>query len=135
MLADLDHVTIRDYRQMKQYHINLDDDTFGEVFIFSDHGHIFFPHDFYHPFASIFLSLKSPEQRSRLFNPRHRGNHGHLPDHPAEEGYFILADGSYQAVSDEMELIDFAPSILFLLERPQPEYMSGKKVFIKGKAK
>jgi hypothetical protein len=131
VLADLEHVTIRNYWQMKQYHINLEDDTFGEVFVFSDHGYIFFPHDFYHSFANIFLSLASPEQRSRLFNPCHRGNHGHLPDHPSEEGYVILVDGKYQTVSDEMELIDFAPSILSLLGKPRPEYMDGQAMFIR----
>ena len=135
MLQALEHVTIRDYKQMEQYHISHDDDTFGEVFVFCDHGYIFFPHDFYHPVANIFLSLTSPEQRSRLYNPHHRGNHGHLPGHPAEEGYVILADRSYQTVSQEVELIDFAPSILSLLGAPKPESMCGQAIFTKRGAK
>jgi hypothetical protein len=130
MLEDLKHITVLDYRQMHQYNICFDDEKFGEFFIFPDHGYIFFPHDFYHPLANIFLALSSREQRPRLFNPRHRGNHGNLPDHHAEEGYAILADKNYKAYGEWAELIDFAPSILSLLDKPIPEYMRGKAVFI-----
>lgn len=130
MLQNLEHITILDYKQMDQYNICLDDEKFGEVFIFADHGYIFFPHDFYHPLTNIFLALSNNEQRSRLFNPCHRGNHGYLPGHPAEEGYVILMDKNYMTSSEWVELIDFAPSMLSLLGRAIPEYMRGKKIFI-----
>jgi hypothetical protein len=130
MLEGLEHIKVLDYRQMYQYNICLDDKKYGEVFIFSDHGYIFFPHDFYHPFANIFLSLTSPEQRPRLFNPRHRGNHGHLPDHPSEEGYIVFADRTYESTSEIVDLIDFAPTILTLVGKPVPDYMCGQPIFI-----
>jgi hypothetical protein len=129
-LEELKHITVLDYRQMHQYNICFDDEKFGEVFIFPDCGYIFFPHDFYHPLANIFLALSSSEQRPRLFNPRHRGNHGYLPDNPSEEGYVILADKNYKTLREWAELIDFAPSILSLIDRPIPEYMRGEAIFI-----
>jgi hypothetical protein len=130
LLEDLKHITVLDYRQIHQYNICFEDEKFGEVFIFPDHGYIFFPHDFYHPLANIFLALSGSEQRPRLFNPRHRGNHGYLPDHPAEEGYIVLADRTYESTSEIVDLIDFAPTVLALLEKPVPDYMCGQPIFI-----
>ena len=83
--------------------------------------------------ANFYLGLTSREQRPRIFNHRHRANNGHLPDHPAEEGYIVLADPHYRVETDWMSLIDFAPTVLDLLGRDKPDVMRGRPVFKIGK--
>ncbi len=129
MLNAVEHLTVRTYQQMSQYNLYFEDDHFGQFFIFAEPGYIFFPHDFYHPLSNFLLGFLNTEQRPRLFNPRHRGNHGYLPDHPSEEGYMILVDQNVISRMERMNLIDFAPTLLALLGYPQPEHMRGQIVF------
>jgi bisphosphoglycerate-independent phosphoglycerate mutase (AlkP superfamily) len=90
---------------------------------------MFFPHDFYHPIANVFFALTDGMQRSRMSDPRHRANHGYLPDSDAEQAFAILLDRSRRATVREGELIDLAPSLLEFMGRTPPESMKGRRLF------
>jgi bisphosphoglycerate-independent phosphoglycerate mutase (AlkP superfamily) len=64
-----------------------------------------------------------------LWNPRHRGTHGYLPQHESERGILIVFDKNYRSSTDQIELIDVAPSILGILGYKKPEFMKGLPVF------
>ncbi|MBI1796196.1 MAG: alkaline phosphatase family protein [Candidatus Eisenbacteria bacterium] len=128
-IARLDHVTRLGWRDLAAHGIRFDDDACGELYVSADPGWIFFPHDFYQPAANLFLGLFGGHQRPRLFQPRHRGNHGYLPRHPSEQGFVVLAEPGVRALRAEMTLIDFAPSVLGLLGRDVPAAMRGVPAF------
>lgn len=128
-LSRVQHIEVMHRRELERYDICFEDDRFGEFYAIADSGYIFFPHDFHHPLANLFMALREPTMRRRLFNPRQRGYHGHLPDHPAEKGFLMLLDEDHQAILDPMKLIDFAPTVLNFLKREKPDYMSGRPVF------
>ncbi len=69
---------------MHDYQICVDSDVFGELYGFVDAEWIFFPHEFYQPIASSILGLMDRDQRQRVMNPVHRGNHGYPPHYPSE---------------------------------------------------
>jgi hypothetical protein len=129
MLNFIRNISIYSFRDLKTFGIIFDDERFGELYAFTDPGYIFFPHDFYQPLANIYMGLRFKEQRPRLFNPRHRGCHGHLPDNPADEGYMILFDARFKPVIERMALIDFAPTILALVGNPVAPHMRGRMAF------
>jgi hypothetical protein len=128
-LHAISRATALTWRDMHAHHVCFEDDAYGELYLSADAGYIFFPHDFYQPVANMFLGLRDGHQRSRLLKPVHRGNHGYLPHYPSEHGYAILLDSDYRATRAEIELIDFAPSVLALLGLPQPPHMHGCAVF------
>lgn len=128
-LGSLSNGRFLDYREMGQFGVPLTDDTYGEAFFFLDAGHVFFPHDFYHPLANAFLGLSDPMQRSRLRDPRHRGNHGHLPHFEAETSFMLLIDPDYSADEDPADILDVAPTILEIAGFDRAEGMSGRAVF------
>jgi len=129
LLSGIEHTTGQTYQQMHDHGICFDDPSFGEYYLFAEHGYSYFPHDFYNPMANLFLAITDPLLRPRLFNARHRGNHGHLPDHPSEEGYLVLGDKSFQPADDQMQVIDFAPTVMSLLGKKPAEHMTGRAVF------
>ncbi len=129
LLEGVDNTTLKDHKQMHKVGICFDDIRFGELYCFANHGHTFFPHDFYNPLANLFLGITDSLLRPRFFNARHRGNHGHLPDHPAEEGYLILGDQGYDVAGEKMELTDFAPTVLSLLGEKPAAHMTGTPIF------
>lgn len=130
LLGGLDHTTLQTYQQMHEHGICFDDPRFGELYLFADHGHIFFPHDFYNPLANLFLGITDRLLRPRLLNARHRGNHGHLPGHPAEEGYLVMCEQGYDVTDEQVLLTDFAPTVMSLLGEPPAKHMTGRCVFI-----
>jgi hypothetical protein len=127
--AALPHVTPIPWRELRTYGIAFDDDACGELYLSADPGWIFFPHDFYQPIANLFLGLIDRHQRPRLFQPRHRGNHGYLPQHPSEQGFVLIADAAARKLRDEMVLVDFAPTVLALLGRDVPPGLHGQPAF------
>ena len=129
ILTEFGHGRVFPYREMERYGIPLRDSSYGEWFCFLDPGFIFFPHDFYHPVANFFLGLADTMQRSRLRNPRHRGNHGHLPHFEAERSFMLLLDSRYGVDSQEATILDVAPSILGVLGLPPSPFMKGFPVF------
>lgn len=128
-LRGLPNGRLLDYREMDQFGVPLTDGTYGEAFFFLDAGHVFFPHDFYHPLANAFLGLSDPNQRSRLRDPRHKGNHGHLPHFEAETSFMLLIDPDYSADGEPADILDVAPTILEIAGFDRAEGMSGRAVF------
>jgi predicted AlkP superfamily pyrophosphatase or phosphodiesterase len=129
ILHEMRHTRLLTRRDLRDLHIEFEDDAYGEVFLAADPGWIFFPHDFYHPLANLFLGLTDPDQRPRLGHPRLRGAHGYLPEHASERGFAILADQGLGVLRPEADLIDVAPTILSLLGVTPPAYMRGNIVF------
>ncbi len=127
-LAANAHIRLVQNRDLRLYDIRFPDDRFGDLYAIAEHGYIYFPHDFYHPIGNLVLGLTHTTMRPRIWNPRHRGYHGQLPDHPAEEGFLIVFDAALEAENDTMKLVDFAPTILSLLGQDQPEYMEGRSI-------
>ncbi|MEN8374786.1 MAG: alkaline phosphatase family protein [Gemmatimonadota bacterium] len=117
------------WEEMARFDVRFPDASFGELYAIADNGVAFFPHDFYQPLANLYLGLTSPEQRPRRRDPRHRANHGQLPDHPSERGTVVVADGAWLPTTDVGRLIDFAPTVLSMLGRAAPDHLEGKPMF------
>jgi hypothetical protein len=128
-LSRLEHGSLVTYQEMARYNVPLKDAAYGEMFFFLDPGYIFFPHDFYQPVANAFLGLSDRMQVKRIRDPRHRGNHGHLPHFDAERSFVVLADKRCAVESGEAHILDLAPSMLALLDRGIPPYMKGRPLF------
>ena len=127
-LKQLSNCNLLHFSEMHQHHICFDDARFGEYYIMADAGFIFFPHDFYQPLANLYLGLFGPSQKSRIFNPIHRGNHGYLSHHPSEKGFLVLADDGVKPNRKTMSLIDFAPTMLEYLSTGTPSKMIGHSI-------
>jgi hypothetical protein len=127
-LQRLRNCSLLHFREMHQYQVCFDDARFGEYYLMADAGSIFFPHDFYQPLANLYLGLFGHSQRSRIFNPVHRGNHGYLPHHPSERGFLVLVDDGVKPNRKTMALIDFAPTMLDYLGTAIPAHMTGSSV-------
>lgn len=129
ILRFIENTTLLTYRQLHEYDICFDDDSYGELFLYAHHGHVFHPNDFTQPLGNLFMALAEPTMRHRMGNPRHRGYHGYLPGHPADDGFLLLADAEFCAAAERIELIDVAPTILALAGERVPEHMTGRAVF------
>jgi hypothetical protein len=128
-IAAVNDVVMVPHDQMRRYHVDLDA-SFGELYVYARHGCAFFPHDFYDPAANIYLGLRNRDLRARMWNPRHRGNHGHLPGHPSELGYMVVDDDRLVPRTAEVPLIDVAPTLLSLLGREKAEHMPGRPALL-----
>jgi hypothetical protein len=129
LLASLEHGIVVPREELARYRIHFRNSDYGDVYFYAEPGYIFFRNDFYQPIANVALSLLDRQQRSRLRNPRHRGDHGYFPEHPCERGFMILADEDFSTSLECAELIDFAPSVLALLGKKCPDSMKGQPVF------
>lgn len=128
-LTKLGKGTLVAWPEMARYGVPLRDDGYGEVFYFLDPGLIFFPHDFYQRLANLWLGLVDPAQRSRLRDPRHNGNHGHLPHFLAEAAFVALLDADFEPDDRPADILDVAPTILRVLGIEQPPHMTGHPLF------
>jgi len=128
LLASIPGATVIRYDEMARYGIPLADSRYGELFAYLDPGHIFFPHDFHHPLANFWLGLTDPMQRARLKDPRHRGNHGHLPHFEAERAFALFFDRRFEA-RGQGSILDVAPSVLNILGFEPPATMTGRPLF------
>jgi hypothetical protein len=129
LLSRLDNGTMLSFCDMHRYGIPLEDTSYGALFYYLDPGYIFYPHDFHHGLANIWLGLRDPMQRSRLWDPRHKGNHGHLPQFDAENAFVVLLDSDFEAHTDKGNILDIAPSILSVLNLDPPPTMKGRALF------
>lgn len=132
MLSSIDNGTLLSYKDIHKYNVKFNDDKYGEVYFIADPGYIIFPHDFYHPLANLFLGLTDRQQRSRIFNPKHRGYHGYLPLYESEKGFMMVLDNNWTVDNQDADIIDVAPTILELLGYKKPDNMRGRCVFRKG---
>jgi predicted AlkP superfamily pyrophosphatase or phosphodiesterase len=128
MLSALDHGTFLSYQDLHRYNLKFEDARYGEFYFIADPGQIFFPHDYHHPLANLFMGLTHEHQRSRLQSPKYRGYHGYLPHHESEKGLLILLDDRYKFRQPEMSIIDVAPTILTVLGEKPPDHMKGRCV-------
>lgn len=128
-LRGLGNGTLLTWEEMREHDVALEDGSYGELFYYLDPGHIFFPHDFHHPLANLWLGLSDRLQRNRLVDPRHRGNHGHLPHFDVERCFATMLDGRFQCVRPEGRIVDVAPTILAALGREIPDVMEGRPLF------
>ncbi|MFH1279072.1 MAG: hypothetical protein ABIK65_11930 [Candidatus Eisenbacteria bacterium] len=125
LLGGMEHVETLRRREMEKYGFTFSDDRLGELFAFADPGYVFFPHDFYHPLANLFMAAMNPLHRRRLLSPVLRGVHGYLPGHPSERAFLTLLDHPRKLDRLEGKTTDVAPTILRLSECPVPSSMTG----------
>jgi predicted AlkP superfamily phosphohydrolase/phosphomutase len=129
MLSSIPNGQILTNKDMHKYNIKFDSTEYGEIYFIANPGYILFPNDFYHPVANIYLGMSDWQQRDRIFNPKHRGYHGYLPEHPSEKGFMLVLDKKYKVNKDEASIIDVAPTILKILDYKKADSMQGHSVF------
>lgn len=129
LLLRLEHATVLSFEDMHRFGVPLRNASYGEVFAFLDPGYIFFPHDFHHGLANLWLGLTDPIQRSRLRDPRHKGNHGHLPHIDVENSFVALLDRNFEATTQRGNILDVGPSVLGVLDYEPPTTMKGQQLF------
>jgi len=117
------------YQDMHKFNIKFEDDRYGEYYFVLNPGTIFFPNDYYHPIANLYLGLTEKQQKSRLLSPLYRGYHGYMPYNECEKGFLMLLDDNYKTSQKEIETIDFAPTLLNLLGYNKPESLNGVNAF------
>jgi hypothetical protein len=128
-LSNTEHGKLLYYKELYDYNVRFEDSRYGEYYFVAKPGYIFFPNDFYHPIGNIYLGLTEAQHRSRLTSPIYRGYHGYLPENESEKGFMILLNDQYKTECSEVELIDFAPTVLGLLGYRKPQYMRGRCIF------
>jgi hypothetical protein len=79
--------------------------------------------------VNLLFGAKSWQHRRRLRNPLHLAYHGHLPEHPSEKGFLVVADPACRGPAGEIDLVDVAPSLLGLVGTPAPPSMEGRPRF------
>jgi hypothetical protein len=130
LLRGIEHAQLVSSEGMAEYGLHFEDDRYGQVYLYTDHGYTFFPHDFYHPLANLVMGWTQRQVMGpRLRDPRHRGYHGHLPGHPAEEGLLVMTEPGWRRVTERARLIDVAPTLLALAGVPPAQTMKGRAVF------
>ncbi|HJU65553.1 MAG TPA: alkaline phosphatase family protein, partial [Gemmatimonadaceae bacterium] len=117
------------YADMRQYGVDFRDASYGDVYFLPDAGKTLFPNDFCHPVANRVLAYRDWQQRARMTNARHRGDHGYRPDSESELGLLLVAGDGRGARAEDITLLDFAPSMLDLLGRSVPSSMRGISLF------
>ena len=90
MLSEVKRGTAMSYAELHCLGVEFDSPEFGELYFIADPGCLFFPHDFHHPLVNYVFGLKDPQQRNRLWNPRHIAYHGYLPQHESEKGFMAV---------------------------------------------
>jgi hypothetical protein len=131
-LASLRPGHLLTYRDLSRYGVDFPDASYGDLLFVPEPGWSLFPNDFYQPIANLLLGVTDRHQRARVSNPRHRGDHGYLPDAESERGFMLLADGRFSVRPGDARLIDVAPSLLALLGEPQPATMKGEALFTRS---
>jgi hypothetical protein len=129
MLREIPNSEFFFWKDLQQFNISFSEPQYGEAFIMSHPGFAFFPHDFHHPIANLFLGITDPKQRPRVFNPRHRGEHSLLPNFESAKGFMLVLSKDYESCKKEADLIDVSPTILEMLGIEKPDTMIGSPVF------
>ena len=129
-LTALEHGTLVHREEMKKFSLHFPDNAYGDAYFYASPGYTFYPNDFHRPLASWTLALRDWQQRPRLHDPRHKGDHGYFPEHPSECGFMLLAEHHFATTSTAASLVDFAPSVLAILGRETPHCMIGNPIFV-----
>jgi len=73
-LSRIERATFLTAAEMEKYHIHFaESEGFGDAYLITDPGTIFFPHDFYHPLVNWYMARNTPEQAARKSSPVHSG--------------------------------------------------------------
>ncbi len=128
-LSSIENGILLYYKDLHKYNINFEDECYGEYYFYANPSYILFPNDFHHPLGNLYIGLTDSHQRRRLLSPKFRGNHGYLPNYESEKGLMILLDDHYKIKQHEIDIVDFAPSLLGLLGLKKPDFMVGQNVF------
>ncbi len=128
-LSELDKGKLLHFEELHRYNIKFNNDSYGEYYFITNPGTIFFPTDFHHPLANIYLGLTNQNMRSRLKSPVYRSYHGHLPHNECEKGFVMLLDEDYEPNRKEIEIIDVAPTVLNLLGYQKPDSLKGNSAY------
>jgi hypothetical protein len=129
LLGSLPHSQVISRRDLERFGICFPDTDFGELYLYADPGYIFFPNDFHHVLANRVLAVADRQQRPRFSGPAHRSDHGYLPHAESETGFLLLAEEDVETMSNRMEIVDLAPSVLSLMGFDPPGTMRGRSVF------
>ena len=129
LLESLPNSQVLSWKDLGRFGINFPNTDFGEVYLYPDPGYILFPNDFHHVLANRILAMTDWQQRPRFSKPAHRSDHGYLPQAESETGFVILADERFERVSDRVDMVDVAPSLLSLLGLDAPDTMRGQSIF------
>jgi len=129
MLVSIDNTTVLKLNDLITYNIRFTDDKYGEAFIMTHPGYVFFPHDFHQPIANLCMGLTDSRQFPRVFNPVHRGDHCLLPKFESSKGFLIVFDKNLKTKSSEANLTDVAPTLLDILGYKSPNTMKGSSIF------
>jgi hypothetical protein len=132
LLASLRPGHVLTYQDLSRYGVRFPDSSYGDVYFVPEPGWSLFPNDFYHPVANLVLGLADRKQRARVGDPRHRGDHGYLPDAESERGWMLLADERYSVPAGDARLTDIAPSLLSLVGERVPPSMTGQALFTRS---
>ena len=130
-VREVPHTDVLTYQELnEQLEMTLTPE-WGELYVVRKAGHLWHPHDYYHPLGNIFVGLTQKAMRKRMFDPFHRGYHGYMPspDAPSENAWALVADDRFAPTADKARLMDFAPSMLSLIGEPTPDFMQGKPTF------
>jgi hypothetical protein len=129
LLESLPNSQVLSWRDLERFGICFPNTDFGEVYLYPEPGYILFPNDFHHVLASRILAMTDWQQRPRFSKPAHRSDHGYLPHAESETGFVILADHRFETDSQQVEMVDVAPSLLSLLGLDPPDTMRGRSIF------
>lgn len=132
MLSVIPNGRVLSYKDLYKYNIKFPDNQYGDTFFLAEPGYIMFPNDFYHPLANIFLGLDRQQYR-RIWSPHQKGYHGYPPSNECEKGFMLMADKRYR-LKKNMNILDFAPSVLELLGHQKSDKMQGHCVIEEEKA-
>jgi hypothetical protein len=128
-LASLDFGSVLTRAGLAAYGLHFEDDSYGAAYFYAHLGVTFFPNDFHRLPTSTYMALTDRQQRTRLRRPWHQADHGYRPEHDCEVGFLVLAEEGQRARDDGVELTDFAPSVLQLIDRTPPATMRGRPIF------
>ncbi|MRR32617.1 hypothetical protein EG834_20325, partial [bacterium] len=94
--------------QMRQYHVDMPDNRFGDIVFYLDRPAIF-------------------SKTIWGFSRKLKSMHGYIPDYPDSDGVFItqrpIADGTH------VDLVDVLPTLLTSFDIPVPDYVDGRSLW------
>ncbi|RJP85054.1 MAG: hypothetical protein C4518_16960 [Desulfobacteraceae bacterium] len=126
MLSAIPNGQVLSYKDLHNYNMKFPDNRYGDTFFLTEPGYIMFPNDFYHPLANLFLGLDRQQYR-RIWSPHQKGYHGYLPSNDCEKGFMLITNDHFK-LKKNMNILDFAPSVLELLGYRKSDKMQGQSV-------
>ena len=114
-LRDLEGGEVLSREDLARYGLHFEDGRYGDLYFYARPGFSIFPSDFYQPLANLVLGLLDWQQRPRINDPCHKGEHGYLPEHECEAGLLLIANKE-EVIPERVRLVDIAPKIMDLVQ-------------------